>query len=89
MIFIVAYGSRGVVSYLYSVSESLDDVLQAVNKPQKTSSVTTPGASHSTASGRGLFDEEDKDVAASDMQRNEILKYIQQNIQEDDDLDLF
>ena len=65
-----------------SVSESLDDVLQAVNKAKKTSSVTTHG-------GRGLFDEDDEDVAASDMQTNEILKYIQQNTQEDDDPDLF
>ncbi len=85
---------------VYSVSETLDDVLQIVSevggKSKKTSSTKgvekppSKPASHAT-SGLGLFDSEDNAGGVSDMGTDDIMKYIQQNqaAADEDDLDLF
>ena len=76
---------------LCSVSESLDDVLQTVGKAKKTPTAAgLSTASNSKPFGGGLFDEPDEDVDVSDMQTDDILKYIQHNTEKtDEDLDLF
>lgn len=81
---------------MYSVSDTLDDVLHlAQKKPTKPTKKATL-ATTSTGSNKagGLFDVDDRSAAASvgDMGKDDIMKYIQLNentADDDDDPELF
>ena len=80
-------------SFLFSVSEDLDDVLQIVNdkgKSKKTAAKKLPprALGSSKASG-GLFDSDDT-TDIPEMGTDDIMKYIQESqAAAGDDLDLF
>lgn len=74
-----------VLIYGYSVSEDLDDVLQTVGVPKEvthTSGLNEP-------SGDQKLEGVIQDVGVTDMQRDDILTYIECNTKQDSDLDLF
>lgn len=74
-------------SELLNVSESLDDVLQISNKKKPAVTKAVPGQTSST--GTGLFDIDDSANTVSSMDTDDIMKYIEQNQTENEDLDLF
>ena len=77
-----------------SVTDTLDDVLKLTNQKKPTAKKVAP-VSSSVAKGKGggLFDLEENTADSgltSDMGKDDIMKYIQQNqTANDDDLDLF
>ena len=72
-----------------SVSESLDDVLQIANKKKPVVTKAVPGQTSSSSTAAGLFDIDDSANTTSSMGTDDIMKYIEQNQADDDDLDLF
>lgn len=71
------------------MSDSLADVLKIVNKPTKGKA--TPPIKVAPSGGGGLFNVEDQPDTRqiTTMKSDDITKYIQQNQETDDDLDLF
>ncbi len=77
---------------LHSVSESLDDVLQIANKPSKQKLSVSKSVPGQSSEASGLFDIDDSQEKSEDissMGTDDIMKYIQQNEADNDDLDLF
>ena len=70
-----------------SVSDTLDDLLQLTDKPAKTKKERQ--SKPSAPPPISLFDDSEDQGALGGMGTDDILKYIQQNEAEDDDLELF
>lgn len=73
------------------MSEELDDILPTAGVAKDVSCV--PGLNDPSGDGNlhvgGSADENLEDVAFADMQRDDILTYIEDNTEQDGDFDLF
>ena len=72
-----------------SVSDTLDDLLQLTDKPVKSKKKKEQKSKPVAPPPVSLFDDSEDQSAVGDMGTDDILKYIQQNQTEDDDLELF
>lgn len=77
--------------FYYSVSEDLDDILQTA--VVATDVTCVPGLNDPSGDGNldvgGSANENVENVAFADMQRDDILTYIEDNTEQDSDFDLF